>query len=398
MTTLPQRGSSSWSWCIATGLFIVATYPHLSANVEAVRILKAVGPRLRLGTPLCSKQTQVSYQQAVSRGDGDVQSCNVSTLRGQASLLSGEVVAGRDLLAAVERRCRLSQTALLFLGIAYDRSGMHEAALGVFRSIGPEAFFLNSARAWRAAARCDEAVEAGVMGARLVPESADMHEALAEALISCSDAGGAVQSAQALIRLEPGSERSHYWAGYLAERRGDLQGAEAEWTKALERSPASYRNLMSMGDLLLNSGRASEAAPYYERARQAGPDRPEALYGLGRVALQSGGPNEAVTHFSAAAVLGPREPGYLMYLARSFAASGKISDAQRAYRSAASLAAGREDLRWYELEEGQFLEQVGAFSEAANLYAAIQARFPGSSAASEARRRETQLKGGRDGR
>ena len=82
------------------------------------------------------------------------------------------------------------------------------------------------------------------------------------------------RSAAAAVDLTPESAEGHYRDGVLKMRGGDMDGALAEFDKALDRAPGFADAVLARAELLDGQGRCEAARGEYERARQLWSEMP----------------------------------------------------------------------------------------------------------------------------
>jgi tetratricopeptide (TPR) repeat protein len=82
------------------------------------------------------------------------------------------------------------------------------------------------------------------------------------------------RSAAAAVDLTPESAERHYRDGVFKVRGGDMDGALAEFDKALDRAPGFADAVLARAELLDGQGRCEAARGEYERARQLWSEMP----------------------------------------------------------------------------------------------------------------------------
>jgi tetratricopeptide (TPR) repeat protein len=82
------------------------------------------------------------------------------------------------------------------------------------------------------------------------------------------------RSASAAVDVKPESAERHYRDGVLKVRSGDIDGALAEFDKALDRAPGFADAVLARAELLDGQGRCDAARGEYERARQLWSEMP----------------------------------------------------------------------------------------------------------------------------
>ena len=82
------------------------------------------------------------------------------------------------------------------------------------------------------------------------------------------------RSTSPAVDLKPESAERHYRDGVLKVRGGDMDGALAEFDKALDRAPGFADAVLARAELLDGQGRCDAARGEYERARQLWSEMP----------------------------------------------------------------------------------------------------------------------------
>jgi Flp pilus assembly protein TadD len=89
-------------------------------------------------------------------------------------------------------------------------------------------------------------------------------------LFSLYDAAGRAPELEprlrAALRREPRSAMHHNWLGLVLRRRGDLEGAEAEFRRTLQVAPDLVGAMANLGSLYLQQQRHAEAVAVLRRA------------------------------------------------------------------------------------------------------------------------------------
>lgn len=111
-------------------------------------------------------------------------------------------------------------------------------------------------------------------------------------------------------------------------RLGDLEKAERELRKAVERTPAYYPAHVLMGRVLLESGRFTRARMHLRRAVALKPREPEAYLVLAQLHLEAGAPDEAVKVVESLALALPGEASGYRRLGLALAERGDTARAE----------------------------------------------------------------------
>jgi tetratricopeptide (TPR) repeat protein len=130
------------------------------------------------------------------------------------------------------------------------------------------------------------------LGARTLARNRDWHDDLA--------------LFRSAVHAEPGSVLAHFNLGVALKDQGDLQGAQAEWARALVLRPDDPGTHAQLGTLAAVHGDLVEAEAHYRTAIRGNPALPEAQFNLGRICERTGRAAEALARYRA--VLEARPP------------------------------------------------------------------------------------------
>ncbi len=117
-------------------------------------------------------------------------------------------------------------------------------------------------------------------------------EALVKGYVASDRAGDALDTADALLRLEPDHPGAHLWRARAAEALHHPAEALPDYRRAVELDPGSDEARLDLADCLASLGRPLEAAAHYEVLLRRRPDNPGALYGLARCRFDEDEPEE----------------------------------------------------------------------------------------------------------
>ena len=165
--------------------------------------------------------------------------------------------------------------------------------------------------------------------------------------------------------------------GLVRERRGDTDGALADFERAMSRAPLLPAPQVNRGRLLLARGRAVEAEDQFTQAMQRGAEY-DAWLGRGLARLRQGDLEGARLDVERARKLGPAQPGPLVALADLDVQAGELDGAVQRYRAALALD-GEDAVAWLKL--GNALTRTRALAEAKDAYQHALSLSPAMSAA-----------------
>jgi tetratricopeptide (TPR) repeat protein len=165
--------------------------------------------------------------------------------------------------------------------------------------------------------------------------------------------------------------------GLVRERRGDSDGAMADYEHAVSRAPLLAAPQVNRGRLFLARGRAVEAEELFTQAMQLGTGY-DAWLGRGLARLRQGDLAGARLDVERARELGPAQPGPLVALADLDTQAGELDAALQRYRAALALDA-EDAVAWLKL--GNTLTRTHALTEAKEAYQHALSLSPAMSAA-----------------
>lgn len=155
----------------------------------------------------------------------------------------------------------------------------------------------------------DLATEARQTLAIVAPDSARMHQLLAQHFINESDAKNAVAHYREALRIDPHLPGVHFELGEaILMDTGISQGqqeAQKEFEAAIAANPGDAKAEGRLGGLLSLRGDNESARQHYMRAAELDPNDAEAQVGLGKILALTGHPEEALPHLLEAIRLDP---------------------------------------------------------------------------------------------
>lgn len=137
----------------------------------------------------------------------------------------------------------------------------------------------------------EQAGEAILSLSLVAPDSAEMHEAMAQELERALDNAGAIANLRKAAALDPTVARIHYKLGLALQEANDvrLRGeAESQFTLALELNPKDARSAVALGNLARDRGDGQAALRYYSQAFAIDPQLADAAIALADVDADKG--------------------------------------------------------------------------------------------------------------
>jgi tetratricopeptide (TPR) repeat protein len=185
--------------------------------------------------------------------------------------------------------------------------------------------------------------------ALIAPNSARMHQVLAQHLFTEGDAKGAVAQYREAVRIDPHLPGAHFELGEAILKdsmsEGSQQNAQKEFETALAINPSDAKAEAQLGALFSLHGDVAAALSHYQRAAELSPDDPEAQVGLGKVLMSTGEPENALQHLLAAVRIDPTNAQAHYRLAQLYRQLARASDAEREMGTFLELRQGEERLR-----------------------------------------------------
>jgi tetratricopeptide (TPR) repeat protein len=151
----------------------------------------------------------------------------------------------------------------------------------------------------------EEALEAYRRAAEVAPGSALAREREGDVLWELGRREEALGAYRAAAAADPRAATPHIGAARALDAAGDLAGARAELTRALEQQPGNLFALLSRGNLLLKAGDRKAAVEDFEHALKLDGRNPGALYALGGALI----PTDAVRAGEAFDAIERLDPG-----------------------------------------------------------------------------------------
>jgi len=180
--------------------------------------------------------------------------------------------------------------------------------------------------------------------ARARPRSLTALGNLCAVLVSNKLHREALETADAMLALEPGTMSAHISRGVALQGLGRSAEALESYRAALALDPQNADAANNAGTLLGALERHAEALEYYDRALAARPAFPEALNNRGVSLAWLGRPDEALDAYTAANALRPNYLDALKNRAELLAKLGRHAEALVAYDAAVVLAPALAEL------------------------------------------------------
>jgi tetratricopeptide (TPR) repeat protein len=266
----------------------------------------------------------------------------------------------------------LNSYSFLRAGLANEHTGDHAGAERAYRrglEIVPDDAELRNALGWTLfqEGNTADAVVEYRRALKTNPLSAKVHNNLALALVELGQLDEAASHFSRSLELDPKAE-IYSDLGFTMARLGKPEVALANYQKALELDPNCASAHSNLAVALVQEGNLEEAESHYRKALSGQPTA-ETHNGLGYVLARRGRTDEAIAEFRKAIELNPKFTPAYNNLADALVKQGNLEEAAATYRR--SLAEKPSAAVYKAL--GAVLGQQGKNDEAAEQFARAQA-------------------------
>jgi tetratricopeptide (TPR) repeat protein len=169
--------------------------------------------------------------------------------------------------------------------------------------------------------------------AKVGPNSARLHQVLAESHASDNDFVGAISEYEKALAIDPALPGLHFELGQaILRNKVDEESrarAEQQFTAALAENPYDAHAEFELGEIAFLRSRWQDAQQHYARAAQLQPTLVDAQVALGKVLTQLGQPEQATKPLLEAVRLDPDNASAHYRLAQVYRALKRPDDAQR---------------------------------------------------------------------
>ncbi|MEA3139376.1 MAG: hypothetical protein QOK23_1545 [Gammaproteobacteria bacterium] len=200
----------------------------------------------------------------------------------------------------------------------------------------------------------------------LLPNDAETHFYLGNALHDHGDLAGAIASQRRALVLKPDFAQSHDNLGLALQEVGQPAEAAASFRTALKLQPDLAEAHGNLGNTLVDLGKIEDAVRHYRRMLELRPDLPEAHNNLGNALLSLKRYEEAATSYGRALDIRPNSAGAHANLGNALRELGRPQEALTHCRRALELEPNCADA---ELLNGNAQFDLGQLDEAVASYA-----------------------------
>ena len=194
----------------------------------------------------------------------------------------------------------------------------------------------------------EQADESALGIAMLAPNSAWMHELMAEELIVQGNNDAAIAQYREALKIDDRIPGLHFELGELLSSSAspkDKDQAEKEYEAALVQNSFDEKSECRLGRIALSRSDLKQAFAHFSRALELQPDDPEANLGAGRVLLAMNQPQKAQPLLEKAVRLDPSDPVAHYHLGTLDRRIGRTTDAQREFAEFQRLKRMKESLK-----------------------------------------------------
>ncbi len=195
----------------------------------------------------------------------------------------------------------------------------------------------------------DLAAQARDKVAMIAPNSARMHQILAQHRVTEGDIKGAITQYREVLRIDPYLPGIHFELGEAILQDSSIpegrQEAQKEFEAALKLNPQDDKSECMLGGIELLAGNTEQALSHYSRAVDLNPQNPDGHVGIAKVLASTGEHEKALAHLQTAVQLDPMNAGAHYRLSREHRQLGHTAEADRELATFQELKAARERLR-----------------------------------------------------
>ncbi|MBU0484619.1 MAG: tetratricopeptide repeat protein [Proteobacteria bacterium] len=152
----------------------------------------------------------------------------------------------------------------------------------------------------------DDALNNFKEAVRIVPDSLEMRQSLAESYTATEHIGEAVREYENVLKMNPNLFSEHVNLGVLLVISGEKEKAEPHFRKAIQLNPASAIPEYNLASVLQMRGEIQQAIDHYQKTIAKDPEYGEAYYNLGMIMQEQGRSKEAEAFFSKAKRIAPK--------------------------------------------------------------------------------------------
>jgi predicted Zn-dependent protease len=183
----------------------------------------------------------------------------------------------------------------------------------------------------------------------VAPDSGRMHELMAQHLINEGNVQGAIAQYRKALEADPKLSGVHYELGEAILQDSTsataLNAAEQEFEAALRENPADASSEARLGMILDLRSEWEQAMQHYATALKIAPNNPLAQAGMGRILIRTGKRAEAVSYLEGASRNDPLNANLHYQLAIVYRELDRTGDADREFAAYRKLQQTTQKLR-----------------------------------------------------
>lgn len=187
----------------------------------------------------------------------------------------------------------------------------------------------------------------------LAPDSARVHQLLAESYEVQENTTKAEEEYQAALKANPRSVKVLDALGDLKRHQFRFDEAITYYSRAAEIEPRDYTSAYGLGASYLYRQEPERAIDYFRRALAVDPNSSAARLALGDALLRAGRPAPAIAELKAAVVLEPKMRQAYTLLARAYQRLGQSPEAEAALKKAHQLTRQDQEARQSQLSSDE---------------------------------------------
>lgn len=167
----------------------------------------------------------------------------------------------------------------------------------------------------------------------IAPDSARMHQLMAEEFVNKGDAADAIAQYEKALAKDPALPGVHYELGeaimQISTSRDGLERAEREFKAALAENPKNAGAVAKLGRIAFSRGDFVRAEQDYRRALALQPDQTDALKGMAKISARRGQTERAIDYLLRASQSAPFDETVCYRLATFYRKLGRTREANR---------------------------------------------------------------------
>jgi tetratricopeptide (TPR) repeat protein len=178
------------------------------------------------------------------------------------------------------------------------------------------------------------------------PRNVVAHNGMGQVLYQRGDLDGAIAQYRKALEIRPAYKDAHFNLGIALSEKGDLDEAIAQYGKALEVTPDDASAHNSLGACYEKEGRLEDAIAQYKQAVEIKPDYWDAHFNMGVVLLKKEDTDGAIAEYKKAVEINSEQMEAHLGLGNALALKGDLVEAIAQYQQALLIAPDDADTRY----------------------------------------------------